>query len=47
MLSEININQRFFYSNHEKKMSFHKSYLRQRKTCKEYKVKLEENNYYL
>src|SRR3954447_17543198 len=28
-------------------MSFHRSHLRQRRTCEEYKAELEEENYYL
>ena len=35
-----------FY-NHEKRMSFHRPYSRQRRICEEYKAELKEKNYYL
>src|ERR1051325_10668218 len=33
--------------NHKKRMSFHRPYPRQRRTCEEHKVELEEENYHL
>src|SRR6266498_4975610 len=47
----IYINQRFSHSlllyNYEKRMAFRRPHPRQRRTCEEYKAKLEEENYYL